>query len=199
MALDTPDPVQESLGAEIRRRRKELGLTLTAVAEQAGISHPFLSQLERGYARPSMLTLERIARALGTTQVRLMLSVDTAQAARDDSQMPAGVDLVRADAGVHLPQADDGDTAGYSRLLVRGTASFYPQEQVQRRRVFGEFYRHPQDEWVHVVEGAIEVDLDDGRPVELRAGDSLYYAGGIPHRWRVIGDATARLIVVQAS
>ncbi|MFT4043571.1 MAG: XRE family transcriptional regulator [Gordonia sp. (in: high G+C Gram-positive bacteria)] len=198
MALDTPDPAQESLGSEIRRRRKELDLTLAVVARRAGISHSFLSQLERGYARPSMLTLERIAKALGTTQVQLMLAGDSPEdaAAPDDI---AGVQLVRAGFGMHLPQADDGDGPGYSRLLVRGAANFYPQEQVQRRRSFGAFYSHAQDEWVHVVEGAIEVDLDDDRLIPLHTGDSLYYAGGIPHRWRAIGESHARLIVVQAS
>jgi transcriptional regulator with XRE-family HTH domain len=35
------------------------------LGREAGLSHPFLSQLERGLARPSMGSVERIAQALG--------------------------------------------------------------------------------------------------------------------------------------
>ena len=41
-------PEAQAIGAAIRRRRRSLGLTLVQVAEATGLSHPFLSQLERG-------------------------------------------------------------------------------------------------------------------------------------------------------
>ena len=197
MALDEPDAAQVSLGAEIRRRRKDHGLTLTDLAAQARISHPFLSQLERGYARPSMTTLERIAAALGTSQVSLMLAAKPADAGNDPTAVPEGADLVRSDEGVTLPQ--EGDKVGYARLLVGGNAAFYPQEQVLSRREYARYFQHEQDEWVYVVAGEIEVDLGDGKFVVLREGDSLYYAGNIPHRWRLVGPDIAKVIVVQAS
>jgi transcriptional regulator with XRE-family HTH domain len=197
MALDQPDAAQASLGAEIRRRRKKHGLTLTNLAAQARISHPFLSQLERGYARPSMTTLDRIARALDTTQVNLMLAANPPDIPSIPKPVPEGARLVRAGDGATIAQ--EGDRAGYTRLLVGEGAAFYPQEQVLNRRDYAEYFQHVQDEWVYVVLGAIEVDLGAGSVVELRRGDSLYYAGGIPHRWRLIGSDVAHLIVVQAS
>lgn len=197
MALDQPDAAQMSLGAEIRRRRKKHGLTLTNLAAQAQISHPFLSQLERGYARPSMTTLERIATALDTTQVSLMLAAKPADVRNDPTPVPDGAHLVRVDEGAVLPQEDD--KIGYARLLVGAHAAFYPQEQVLSRRTYAGYFEHAQDEWVYVVSGEIEVDLGDGKYVELREGDSLYYAGGIPHRWRLLGSDIAKVIVVQAS
>src|SRR3954452_18821550 len=39
-------------------------MTLKELGRRAGLSHPFLSQLERGLARPSVGSAERIARAL---------------------------------------------------------------------------------------------------------------------------------------
>ena len=56
-----------SLGGAIRERRLAHNLTLVALAEQAGRSQPFLSQVENGRAKPSMDSLHRIAQALGTT------------------------------------------------------------------------------------------------------------------------------------
>src|ERR1700749_1067719 len=60
------------LGGAIRARRRMLGMTLVEVAASAGLSHPFLSQLERGLARPSMRSLTAIAATLGTTAQALM-------------------------------------------------------------------------------------------------------------------------------
>lgn len=52
------------IGAAIRDRRKRMGLTLQQVAQRSGLSAPFLSQVERNLASPSLLSLEALARAL---------------------------------------------------------------------------------------------------------------------------------------
>jgi transcriptional regulator with XRE-family HTH domain len=61
------EDVGPQLGGAIRAGRRLLGMTLVEVAGSAGLSHPFLSQLERGLARPSMRSLTAIAATLGTT------------------------------------------------------------------------------------------------------------------------------------
>ncbi|WP_084759539.1 helix-turn-helix domain-containing protein [Nocardia mangyaensis] len=193
-----PDDAQLALGAELRRRRRERGLTLVELAGQAQISHPFLSQLERGLARPSMLTLARLAAALDTTQVDLMLAADT----RDhDAATDAGAQVVRAGEGLRLPRglAGRGAQAGSSRLLVRDRAAFYPQEFQEVHTEFGPYFEHVEDEWVYVVAGSIVVDLAEGGLARLAEGDGLYYTGGTPHRWRVVDCPRARLIVVKAA
>ena len=53
-----------SLGTLLRRRRKELKLTLRAVAEKAGLSEGFMSQVENSVKSPSVETLMTICRAL---------------------------------------------------------------------------------------------------------------------------------------
>src|SRR5205823_1098612 len=60
------------LGEAIRTQRHGLGLTLVEVAARTGLSHPFLSQLERGLARPSMRSLTVIASALETSAQALL-------------------------------------------------------------------------------------------------------------------------------
>ncbi len=56
-----------ALGGAIRARRQELGLTLKDVQAASGLSHPFLSKVERGLTQPSMRSLTQIADVLGTT------------------------------------------------------------------------------------------------------------------------------------
>ena len=52
------------LGAFIREQRERANLSLRRLADTAGISNPYLSQIERGIRRPSAEILKRLSRAL---------------------------------------------------------------------------------------------------------------------------------------
>ena len=52
------------LGEFIREQRRLTHLSLRKLSELAGISNPYLSQIERGMRRPSAEILQQIARAL---------------------------------------------------------------------------------------------------------------------------------------
>ena len=62
---------ETDLGARVRTLRRERGLTLKGLGRLAGLSHPFLSQVERGLARPSVSSVERIAAALDVSVAHL--------------------------------------------------------------------------------------------------------------------------------
>ena len=55
------DATSVDVGNRIRTRRHGRGLTLKELGGECGLSHPFLSQVERGLARPSLETLTAIA------------------------------------------------------------------------------------------------------------------------------------------
>lgn len=187
MTTDTQD-IGLRLGGAIRARRHLLGLTLVDVATQAGLSHSFLSQLERGLARPSMQSLTSIALTLGTTAQALM-------AASEFPAVPAAepVSIVRNPAEAIPPVDSPGGTV---RTLVRGERAMLPVEYTGAPRHFDAYYRHDGEEFVYVVHGLIEVDIE-GELHAAGAGDSVYYAGGLRHRWRSVSDAEVRLVVVQ--
>ena len=52
------------LGEFIREQRRSARLSLRKLSEQAGISNPYLSQIERGLRKPSAEILQSIAKAL---------------------------------------------------------------------------------------------------------------------------------------
>ncbi len=58
-----PDPWRE-LGEFIREQRSVARLSVRRLSDMAGISNPYLSQIERGLRRPSAEILQQIARAL---------------------------------------------------------------------------------------------------------------------------------------
>ncbi|HEX6055677.1 MAG TPA: helix-turn-helix transcriptional regulator, partial [Intrasporangium sp.] len=52
------------LGAYLREQRENAQLSLRQLAEIAGISNPYLSQIERGLKKPSAEILQQIAKGL---------------------------------------------------------------------------------------------------------------------------------------
>jgi transcriptional regulator with XRE-family HTH domain len=61
-----------NLGSLLRTQRKDKRLTLKAVAEKAGISEGFLSQVENNVKAPSVETLINICAALGVEAGKIM-------------------------------------------------------------------------------------------------------------------------------
>ncbi len=182
------DAASRRLGARIRELRTGRGLTLVQVAAATGLSHPFLSQLERGLAQPSLASLRRIAVALETSPIELIAASD------GDAGTPGAVEVSRAGEGA-LPE---GFASGDARLLAHGAAAFHPMEVTADALEPGELFVHDEEEIVYVVEGAIRVDLD-GAVHDLGPGDSIYYPGGVSHRWWSQDGEGYRLIVVKSA
>ena len=69
---DRPEPLwRELVGDQLRRERQDRGERLVDVAERAGVSTQYLSEVERGLKDPSSEMLQAISGALGTSVRRL--------------------------------------------------------------------------------------------------------------------------------
>jgi transcriptional regulator with XRE-family HTH domain len=73
MARNKVGKTVEGLGDYLREQRVSAQLTLRQLAEQAGVSNPYLSQIERGLRRPSAEVLQQIAKALRISAEQLYL------------------------------------------------------------------------------------------------------------------------------
>jgi transcriptional regulator with XRE-family HTH domain len=58
------NPLGDSLGDYLREQRQSAKLSLRQLADLAGISNPYLSQIERGLKRPSAEILQQLAKGL---------------------------------------------------------------------------------------------------------------------------------------
>jgi transcriptional regulator with XRE-family HTH domain len=63
----------EALGAFIRSQRELASLSLRQLAELTSLSHPYLSQVERGVHQPSVRVLKLIAEALNVSAETLLV------------------------------------------------------------------------------------------------------------------------------
>ncbi|WP_062386134.1 helix-turn-helix domain-containing protein [Demequina iriomotensis] len=180
------DAAAARLGARLRELRKARGLTLVQLAETTELSHPFLSQVERGLANLSLQSLRRIAVALETSPVELVAAAEAGEGAA-----PRRTEVVRAGSRRPTPE---GFARGTAVSLARGARPFTPILVESDALEPGEVFAHAEDEFVYVLSGAAVVETD-GKEHRLVAGDSIYYAGGVLHRWW--SDEEYRLLVVK--
>jgi transcriptional regulator with XRE-family HTH domain len=88
------------LGEFIREQRENARLSLRGLSDRAGISNPYLSQIERGLRKPSADILQQIARGLAISAESLYVRAGILDPRDDDDTMaPTGVEhAIRAAA-----------------------------------------------------------------------------------------------------
>ncbi|MDH4117724.1 MAG: helix-turn-helix domain-containing protein [Acidimicrobiia bacterium] len=82
------------IGEFIREQRERANLSLRRLADRAGISNPYLSQIERGIRKPSAEILKRLSRALEISAESLYTKVGLIE---QDSAASTVVEAVEAD------------------------------------------------------------------------------------------------------
>jgi transcriptional regulator with XRE-family HTH domain len=174
------------LGPAVRRLRRERGLTLQELADAVGTSVAHLSRLESGGRQPSIEGLLRIAAALG-------VGVDELLAAPEE---PGPGTVVRgATAPVYevegfrfQPLIPEAGPEGLAAVKV-----VFPVDRTE-----GEYREHEGEEWIYVLSGRLRLTLGSERAV-LEPGDAAYFNGLLPHRWDVLGEEDAEILMVGCS
>jgi len=93
-----------ALGQRIRQRRTELNWTQDALAQKAGISNGFLSDLENGKRGVSAETLLDLARVLGVSLDYLMTGSADELEVRAEIEVPQGLAGFAAARGLSFRQ-----------------------------------------------------------------------------------------------
>jgi len=172
------------VGEQLRTIRQLRRLTLKEVADRAGFSESFLSQVERGRTSASISSLQRIAGALG---------VDVSDVfAYNGAGRPRVVHR-------NARSAISFGTLGHKALLT--PKPFHSVEVVVAEFDAGgstgdEPYAHGDSEEVFfVVSGQVELTLGD-ETFELGPGDSAQYRSSVLHRVRNRGDERAEVLFI---
>lgn len=178
------DATIRQVGARIRERRKQLGLTLNEVAERTGVSISMLSMLERGVAGASIGTLVAVASALHLQMHDLFEVADeTARSPlirrEDQTEVVTGEGVLRR--LLHHSRADGVEIVVHE--YEPGTAS-------------GDRPLHHEGrEFGFLLSGSLTVEVD-GVSHRLRPGDAVAYDSAKPHRMVNVGRGRARAVWV---
>ena len=176
---------QAAIAASLRRERTRAGLSLTEVANRAGIAKSTLSQLESGSGNPSLETLWALCVALDMPFSRLL-----------DPPRPA-VSVIRAGEG-SVVAAERSDYR--ATLLAAGP----PNTRRDMFRITAE-PGHARDSDPHTPGVVEHILLATGRPwhgpsdapVELRPGDYISYPGDAPHVFEALEAGTWATLVIE--
>ncbi len=154
------------------------------IADRAGLSESFVSQLERGQTGATIQSLQRISAALGVDVSDLFTS--------DDGRDPK---IIRRSA--RRPVA--WGTLGRKALLTPKSFEFLEvvAAEFESGGSTGDAsYTHgDSEELLLVLEGTIELELD-GEAMSLSAGDSVHYRSSAPHRAANPGPEPAEVLYV---
>ncbi|WP_045234410.1 helix-turn-helix domain-containing protein [Deinococcus pimensis] len=169
MSSPGPSASVMTLGRRIRGRRRHLGLTLAVTSERSGLSVPYLSQVERDQANPTVTALGAIAHALGVNLNYFLPAGAHAATVRRATD----TDEVRLhELGYRVDRlAPGGPDAQLEPLLVRIPPGYA-----------GAPSTHLGEEFLYVVSGRLRVTVS-GDTSDLGPGDSVHHASTVPHAW----------------
>jgi transcriptional regulator with XRE-family HTH domain len=169
----TPPTLEASIGAEVRRLRKSLDLTVAELGLAAGISGGMLSKIENGAISPSLSTLEALAKALNVSISRLFAETEER---RDCS-------FVKAGSGVRIERR--GTKAGHVyQLLGHSLAGEVMVEPylitLSKNAVPYTNFRHAGVELIYMLSGKVKY-LHSDRSYLLEPGDTLFFDAAARH------------------
>lgn len=172
----------EALGRRITDARLQRRTTMKALAERAGVSASMLWAVERGRKAPTVVVLDRIARALGTPMSVLL----------DPDDVPRVI--VRRAADQDVAEAPDGWRRTILTPVVPGVNFEWVRSELPPGAGPLDYpgYAAGSHEYVVVEAGRLRLALGDdgdgGDVFELAAGDSIYFAADVPHGYANPGD-----------
>jgi transcriptional regulator with XRE-family HTH domain len=163
-----------NVGAHIRKVRRASGLTLKQLAVGCDLSPNAISLIERGEVAPTVITLCKIAHALGVPAGAFFQDV-----------CPSEVVLTRAD-----PSRVNPAEMAFQALTRAGSPMELPSDA---RRVCTTSAAGTQ--MVVCVCGSVEYEVD-GQSYLLNPGDSLTFNAEAFHRWKNPGSSAAVAVMV---
>jgi transcriptional regulator with XRE-family HTH domain len=166
------------LGERVRSLRRHAGLTVQQLADRSGVSRRMLTQIELGQANPSLVTVDKVAQALGADFAGLVLpdapeplTVYPAGSARPVWTSPAG-----SRALLHAATSGTGGPELWTWTLVPGDR--YPAEPDP-----------PGSEELFLVRaGTLTVLADGCAPVQLTEGSAARLASDRHYSYLNSGD-----------
>ena len=90
-------PALVDLGGYLREQRVAARLSLRQLSDLAGISNPYLSQIERGLKKPSAEILQQIAHGLQMSAESLYIKAGILEESSDRPTTPGVLDAIAAD------------------------------------------------------------------------------------------------------
>jgi transcriptional regulator with XRE-family HTH domain len=175
----------KEIAEKLKALRLENRLTLKQLGKKAGCTDAYLSQLERGHANPSIMTLKKIATALGARVVDFFLEQEQDQKEvvfREPDRV--NINFNRGDANI--------------QMLVRNVQNKRMQPfftTIEPGGGSGGSYSHAGEEFGIVLQGILAIQIED-QTYKVKKNESFYFSSFDLHSWWNPGKRTTTVIWV---
>ena len=167
------EQIEKSLPSLVQERRKQLNLTLQALADKAELSPAYLSQLERGKNTPSLAAIIKLAASL-EVDLDYFLKPPSPGSLVHRADKPVNIEV---DSPISYYQLDAGlNNKQMSAMLIEIPP--YCVSPMPR-------WEH-LEEFIYVLSGELYVEVDEYE-LDLRAGDSIHLNSQV---WLSAGNLT---------
>ena len=198
MSKNTAPAAETNPGEAIRVLRKRDGLTLSDLSQRTGLAISTLSKLEKGRVSLSYDKLMLISKGLGLDMAQLLDPAVRATA------MPYGAggrrvvhrhgegQLVETKSYKQLYLATEMLQKRFTPLIVELRA----RTMEEFKEEFGDFIRHPGEEFALVLQGEVEFHSELYAPLRLKVGDSFYFDSEMGHAYLKASDEPCVIVAV---
>lgn len=184
--------MRKYVGERIKKLREAQDMTLAQVCKLTGIEADRLRAYEGGSAVPSIGVVIQLSRVLGSKMEGLLHGGGT---------VSESLTICRAGESLAGEQGDTEQSYAYNSLTRPGTAGHLMEPfllSFDPNVAQGVPITHDGQEFVYVVEGAVEL-FYDGHTYRLEKGDSAYLNSSLPHTFHGLGDSIAKMLAVVSS
>ena len=202
------------IGRKLRAARLQNRVTIAAVSKISGVSKSLISQIERDLSVPTIVTLDKVSKALNIP-ISTLFTDSPALTPNTASEMTSHKDSSTGNTTL-TPSFEANEDIGPKRVttvlkgqrkkLVLPWGAFYemlcPDLQRKIELIYlvypvgvrvEELYSHKGEECGVVLEGKFKGTIG-GQEVILEPGDSIYFESSLPHRWENIGETEVKAI-----
>ena len=181
---------ERRVGKNIKKLRKERGLSLNELAEMIGMTKGYISKIENSESAPPLSTLSKIA---------LSLDVEVGALTAEDLDLPQPMKVCVTKKG-QGKKLTTGNLVGYHYEILAHKKSGKNMEPMLLTPAFEEeaIFSHEGEEFMYTIEGTHEV-IYDGESYIIDAGDSIYFDSIVPHTGRSIGKTKAKVLAISYS
>ncbi len=180
-------------GGALKALRTKRGWTLSDVSLRTGLPVSSLSKIENDKLALSFEKLVRISDGLGI-DITELFGPSAVEAPRQDGA--ARRSITRAGDGKVIEMGRGNYLYVAAELLNKRMVPIVGEVFAKDIKTYGDFLRHPGEEYVYVIEGILELHTDMYTPARLEAGDSVYFDSSMGHAYIAVGDEPCRILSV---
>tara|TARA_R110002110_G_scaffold412299_1_gene638134 strand:- start:49016 stop:49627 length:612 start_codon:yes stop_codon:yes gene_type:complete len=170
-----------TLGQRLRDFRKSQGMTLADLSKVTGINVSSLSKIENGKTSVNFSTVLKIAEDLSLPITNLIGPVEDPTAGGRRA-------MTRNGEGRHFEHPRWNLETLCDDMVKKRNVWWKMLVKCRSVEEYGEFSRHPGEEFLLVLNGVMDLYTETYKPVRLEAGDSICFDSMTPHAYIAVSD-----------